>query len=673
MKNMSKFFASCLLFISLVFFVSCQSIPKEHSLLIGVDESTIIPAKIFEHNNTVYFVYEDGENSFFLSADLPRVITELIQAVDFNVETEVPGNFDNVTVLPDITEYWEEAITDFAMEIAPKNPSTGVTITVFTQDGLIFKDHNGALKFIDLKYMPSDIDIIRNVKHEEFIEYVSERMVKIAKEEFPGQTKFIVQMKDIPLVPFAYFDIEEQNVFLFELPSLYKIKKDILPLGYTTKIVYSVFVKSHIFPAIKAPFTTVHRLINQTFVSLETIVRPMIKDTKGEIPPVNEDAEYMDTEEFNEYLDKKVTDRVYKAKITTLIDGEEFFSHFQVNAAKAEKSILIRLYVFSVDPYTLGLADMLKLKSNEGVKVNVLLDEMNMVFNWSRDPAVLSDRNYKMPNIKKYLKKDSRVKVRTHPNTWINFAHTKVIVIDEKLAYTGGMNFAEDYRYFWHDAMFALEGPIVARLRNDFKQAWLFAGIGGDFSSGFYALTKKEKEYEGSTDGMADVRILYTSPSFTEIYDAQVAAIKRARKRIYIQNPYFSDPKIINELIRARARGVDVKVILPAKNNVGLMYKNNMIKTNTLIRNGIRVFMYRGMTHVKAGIYDDWACVGSANMDRYSLHLNQEMNIATSDPQFLDELEEKLFIPDFANSDEVTEPFVIAWSAYVASAFNPMK
>ena len=172
---------------------------------------------------------------------------------------------------------------------------------------------------------------------------------------------------------------------------------------------------------------------------------------------------------------------------------------------------------------------------------------------------------------------------------------------------------------------------------------------------------------------MIDVELLYTTPSASQIYDAQIAAIKRSKKRIYLQNPYFSDPQIVNELIKARARGVDVRVILPSKNNVVLMYKNNKIKANILIKNGIRVYMYKGMTHVKAGIFDNWASIGSANYDRYSLYINQEMNLGISDPGFVKELEERLFNEDFKNSEELTEPFSIAFTTYISNALNPMK
>lgn len=665
-------------FIFIVFALSsCYTVSKRQMLLSNINDSSFLPQKIFESEGYIYFSYADKEEFFLLSAKIPPNSSGKIESSEFVLKDISAGMFDGKErlILPDISEIWDDALMSFILENAPVNPMTGITISIFTTEAVIFKDENGALKLLALKLLPQDIDIIRNIKHEEFMEGLTDKLMADLQEAYPNQSKFIIHMKDIPRVPFMYIDIENDIAVSLVLPNYYKIRRDLLPygFGYSTKFIYSFVIKSHVFSVIKAPVSTVHKLLNKVFVSLETIIRPTIKNTKGEIPPIDEESDSMDINAFNKYLDRNVTNQVYKAKLKTLIDGEEFFSHFTVNALKAEKDINIRLYVFSIDPYTLGLADILKMKSNEGVKVKVLLDDLNVVGNWIRYPKVVKDKNYKMPNIKSYLKRDSKVKVRTSPNSWITFAHIKAITIDDTYAYTGGMNFAEDYRYFWHDLMVLIEGPLVLRIKDDFKRAWHFAGIGGDFSVAFYAMTKKDKKYQWNTDGMYDVRILYTTPSSSEIYDAHIAAIKRAKKRIYMQNPYFSDPQIVNELIRARARGVDVRVILPAENNVNIMYKNNKIKANTLIRNGIRVYMYRGMTHVKAAIFDDWATLGSANMDRYSLYINQEMNLGVSDPGFVKELEERLFEKDFQNSDEITEPFVIAWTSYIANAFNPMK
>ena len=83
-----------------------------------------------------------------------------------------------------------------------------------------------------------------------------------------------------------------------------------------------------------------------------------------------------------------------------------------------------------------------------------------------------------------------------------------------------------------------------------------------------------------------------------------------------------------------------------------------------------RVFVYPGMSHVKAAVFDGWACLGSANLDRLSLHINREINIATSDPDAVQALTEILFEQDFEKSRELTEPFPLRWTDHIIEMFG---
>jgi phosphatidylserine/phosphatidylglycerophosphate/cardiolipin synthase-like enzyme len=95
------------------------------------------------------------------------------------------------------------------------------------------------------------------------------------------------------------------------------------------------------------------------------------------------------------------------------------------------------------------------------------------------------------------------------------------------------------------------------------------------------------------------------------------------------------------------------------------MNASNALAANAMLEQGIRVFLYPGMSHVKAAVFDGWACLGSANCDNLSFHTNKELNIATSHAPTVDELLERLFKADFAQSVELTEPFPERWSDYL--------
>jgi phosphatidylserine/phosphatidylglycerophosphate/cardiolipin synthase-like enzyme len=80
-----------------------------------------------------------------------------------------------------------------------------------------------------------------------------------------------------------------------------------------------------------------------------------------------------------------------------------------------------------------------------------------------------------------------------------------------------------------------------------------------------------------------------------------------------------------------------------------------------MLEHGIRVYLYTGMSHIKAAVFDGWACVGSANFDVMSLRINREMNLATSDPATVNELLVRLFNVDFKASTEISEPVPVNW------------
>jgi cardiolipin synthase A/B len=113
--------------------------------------------------------------------------------------------------------------------------------------------------------------------------------------------------------------------------------------------------------------------------------------------------------------------------------------------------------------------------------------------------------------------------------------------------------------------------------------------------------------------------------------------------------------------VEARSRGVDVRVVMPCVNDFKAGGRANLVVANYLIENGVRVYFYPAMTHVKAFLADDWALVGSGNLNHLSLRVNQEENVATSDPDFAMRLKKDLFEEDFARSYELDQPISVDW------------
>ena len=382
--------------------------------------------------------------------------------------------------------------------------------------------------------------------------------------------------------------------------------------------------------------------------ALGTVQFPALE--REPIPPVAY-ADAMDLEKWEKDLDRISGRKQTKGTIKFLIDGEEYFERMLEAVGEAEESIDIRTYIFDNDDYAVKVADVLKEKSQD-VAVRVLVDAFGTMVAMQADPESMP-KDFQAPlSIGQYMERDSKVKFRSRAIPWLTGDHTKTTIIDQKLAFLGGMNIGREYRYDWHDLMMEVTGPVVDHLQYDTNKAWARASVFGDVANFFAFLGGEKKKAD---DHGYPVRVLYTRNHDSQIYRAQLEAIRRARSYILIENAYFSDDVILYELAKARRRGVDVRVILPAAGNHGPHNASNRVTINKMLKNGIRVYQYPGMTHVKAAIFDGWACVGSANFDKLSLQVNREVNLATSHKPVVKDLLERLFIPDLARATEIIE------------------
>ena len=391
-------------------------------------------------------------------------------------------------------------------------------------------------------------------------------------------------------------------------------------------------------------------------LSVNNFEMPSLENTP--IPDVSY-GEGMDLEQWEKDLDKIVGHKSSAGKIEFLVDGEQYFTRMLETFGEAEESIDIRTYIFDNDDYAVEVADILREKSQD-VKVRIQLDALGNLLAMQTDAKSQPIDHIGPLSISRYLRKDSKVKVRNRANPHMYMGdHTKTTIVDGKTAFVGGMNIGREYRYEWHDMMMEVSGPVVDQLQYDSDKAWARASIFGDAANFIRILGGKKKRAD--SEGYP-VRLLYTRNFDSQIYRAQLEAIRRSKSFILIENSYFSDDLMTYELARARRRGVDVRIILPTRGNHGFVHASNQVTINTLLDHGIRVYVYPGMSHIKAAIYDGWACVGSANYDKLSLEVNKELNLATSHADTVNSLLDEVFIPDLAISEEITERVEVAFA-----------
>lgn len=243
--------------------------------------------------------------------------------------------------------------------------------------------------------------------------------------------------------------------------------------------------------------------------------------------------------------------------------------------------------------------------------------------------------------------------------------HRKILIIDGKVAYTGGLNVGDEYggprkRRFgpWRDTHSELRGPAVAAMQDVFLEDWFF-------------ITNHEIELNSAfpklqNEGDVTVHIVPSGPDadWEVIHHAIFTTITKAADHIYLTTPYFvPDRALLVALQTAALRGVDVRLLLPARSDHVLVRAAGHFHYQELLRAGVRIFEYtQGMLHAKTVEVDGrWATIGSANLDLRSFRLNFEINIVIYGAPAAQELK-TTFLSDLKHSVEVKESDVKKWT-----------
>jgi cardiolipin synthase len=421
---------------------------------------------------------------------------------------------------------------------------------------------------------------------------------------------------------------------------------------------------SHLGGLVSRPVSSLFRLMFVAKDAAVEAVRPtwMVTLEAEPIPELN-DGPGMDFDEWETELDRIIGREATQGTIEYLVGGEEYFVRLIDKISTAEESVDIRTFIFDNDDFAARIRDLLRRRAEEGIDIRVLFDGLGTIMATGTDDESMPDDYVPPESVRRDLEEGSTIEARQSKNPWLVAGdHVKTTIIDNEVAYVGGMNIGREYRYIWHDLMMELRGPVVGVLADEFDRAWAHAGVMGDAG---YLMTRLMPSRRSDEAIGYPMRVLHTKPGNAEIFNAQHAAIRRAKKYIYIENAYFTDDAMLYELAKARRRGVDVRVILPLVGNHGPINQSNALAANAMLEHGIRVFLYPGMSHVKTAIFDGWVSVGSANWDKLSFRTNKELNIATSHPEYAQGLLDRIFTPDFAQSVELTEPFPERWSDHL--------
>lgn len=561
---------------------------------------------------------------------------------------------------------WRRLATNLIAELTPQVPGHGSYYQAFLEDGVLYRDAQGRPRFVALGDQPKDIVIEHRFSIEETLDILARLVDQHLAQSHPGRQLFLLMPPNAERVTQPLLLDRQQRQCVCLTPAARFDNTDRgMGLAGTAQGLSALLLESHGLALLKNPVSSAARLADLGIETLARFLRlPLPKSAQPLPPPAHRPG--LDLAAWEAWLDRYTGTRREEGSLRLLIDGDRFFPRLHQAIATATNHIHFQVYIFDRDDIAVGIATQLKERSSQ-IKVKVLLDRMGSIGGGLSPPATPLPADFSAPaSILSYLRSDSQVQARAFLNPWLSADHSKVLLVDGARAWLGGMNLGRKYRYEWHDLMVEVEGPVVAAFEDEFRRDWAHASPLGDLAYAAALLAGSSRGPPPPAGHWGQVRRLPTKTAWKPFSAAVQGALHEARSYIYAENPYLFDRRVIAGLVRARQRGVDVRVVLPRVNELKVGGRSNLVIANYLLQQGVRVYFYPGMTHVKALLVDDWACLGSGNLNHLSLRLNQEQNIASSDPLFATSLKRDLFDEDFARSYELHEPVSIEWMDLLA-------
>ena len=356
-----------------------------------------------------------------------------------------------------------------------------------------------------------------------------------------------------------------------------------------------------------------------------------------------------------------------------LIDGEATFRSIFESIAQAREYVLVQFYIIRDDGLGRRLKEALIAQARRGVRCYVLFDEIG---------------THGLPKAYKDELRAAGVDIRPFNTTkgamnrfQINFRnHRKVVIVDGRTAFVGGFNVGDEYLGqdpkigAWRDTHVKVTGPIVQCVQIPWVEDWQWA------ANQTLDLNWKPEPVPGAASGVAFALPSGPADPFETCTLFFLHAIHSARKRIWIASPYFvPDEQFISALQSAALRGVDVRILVPAKADSHLVYLSGFTFLPELEKAGVQTWRYpAGFLHEKAFLVDDYCGIGTANFDNRSFRLNFEITLLFAEPAMVRDVE-KMFLADFARStrakatDFTARPWWFRFAARTSRLMAPVQ
>lgn len=322
-------------------------------------------------------------------------------------------------------------------------------------------------------------------------------------------------------------------------------------------------------------------------------------------------------------------------RIEPLVCGDEAYPAMIAAIDGASSTIMMQSYIFDVDRAGTEFIEALDRAHRRGLAVRVLIDGVGAAYSKPKATQLLRRRGVPVSEFMGQL-----VPWRMPYMNLRN--HRKILVVDGRIGFTGGMNIREgsvlsvESRFPVRDLHFRIEGPVVRHLAETFARDWVFASGEELFSPGWFPRLQLQGEAvaRGVSDGPDD--------EFERLYNTFLAALSGADETVQIITPYFlPDNALLSALRTAVLRGVEVDVVLPSRSNLRVVGWAMAGQLEQVLEAGCRVWLSpEPFDHTKLMLVDgSWVLFGSGNWDPRSYRLNFEFNVEVYDRAFAERME----------------------------------
>ena len=349
-----------------------------------------------------------------------------------------------------------------------------------------------------------------------------------------------------------------------------------------------------------------------------------------------------------------------RSEVALLADGASAFDAIFKEISRAQQYILVQYYILKSDRLGQELKRLLMVKARQGLRIYLLYDHMG---------------SFWLP--KAYLNDLKKAGIRTATFLPIfslrkfflmNFRnHRKLVVVDGKIAFTGGLNAGEEYagsrfgkkRNPWRDTLISVKGPSVRQIEAIFLGDWLYSNkedLYNILRQCREHLPQEQKPCKKTKNPSQKVLLVPSGP-----YDQTnigmllfLQMIHGCKQRIWVSTPYFvPDESLQLGLELAVLRGVDVRILIPKTAEYKLVHWVTLSYAEQVQRSGVKILLYdKSFIHQKVFLIDDsTAFIGTCNFDNRALYLNFEMMVGVFDKRFNRQVESML-LRDFDDSHE---------------------